>query len=140
MTFSEKSAWVMSFALIVSGTLYSWAVVSAWQALGQAPPPNIGFPIILTVPIVAIAILGHAFAAIGNPSNANEPEDERARQIVWRAGNLSGALLGFFVVMMICAFAIWNNGNQIFHALVLSLVLSQLAEYVLTIWFYRRGI
>ena len=140
MTFAEKSAWIMSFALIVSGLLYSFAMVAAWQAIGHAPPPNIGFPIMLTVPIVAIAILGHAFAAIGNPSNANEPEDERARQIVWRAGNLSGALLGLFVMLMIGVFAIWGDGRVIFHALVLSLLISQLAEYLLTIWFYRRGV
>lgn len=140
MTFPEKSAWLMSFALIVSGAFYSWALFGAWQAIGAPPPPNIGFAIILTVPIVAIAIFGHAVAALGNPANANEPEDERARQIVWRAGNLSGALLGFFIVMIIGMFAMWNNGNLVFHALVGGLVISQLVEYLLTIWFYRRGL
>lgn len=140
MTFTEKSAWVMSLALLVAGGIYIWAMSSAWTALGEAPPPNIGFAIILTVPLVALAILGHAVAALGNPLNASEPEDERDRRIVWRAGNLSGALLGAIIVMTICAFAVWNNGNLIFHALVLGLVISQLAEYALTIWFYRRGV
>ena len=140
MTFQEKSAWVMIVALMLAGISYVFAFAGAWQALGHAPPPNIGFAIILTIPLVAIAIFGHAVAALGNPAEANAPEDERDRQIVWRAGNLSGALLGAISVAIICIFAVWNDGNLIFHALVLGLVISQVAEYALTIWFYRRGV
>jgi hypothetical protein len=140
MTFQEKSAWVMILALIVSGAFYALSVYGAAAALETIPPPNgIGMGVAVVI-IIAIAIFGHAVAALGNPTEANSPEDERARVIVWRAGNLSGALLGVFSILLIMAYAVVQSGHLLFHALIASLVISQIAEYVLTIWFYRRGV
>ncbi len=140
MTFLEKSAWIMSGALLLAGGFYVYALNAAWTALGQAPPPNIGFAVVLTVPLVALAIFGHAVAALGNPAEANAPEDERDRRVAWRAGNLSGALLGAITIFVIGFLAMFGSANMAFHMLVLGLVIAQLAEYVLTIFFYRRGV
>ncbi len=140
MTFQEKSAWVMILALIISGGFYAASIYGAAIALQDFPPPNgIGMGIAVVI-IVAVAIFGHAVAAIGNPADANAPEDERDRLVVWRSGNLSGALLGVLCILSIFAYAVVQHGHMMFHAIVFSLVISQLAEYALTIWYYRRGV
>lgn len=140
MSFQEKSAWVMCVALIVSGVFYAWSVIALANVAQIIPPPNALGIAIGVVIIVAIAIFGHAVAAIGNPADANTPEDERDRLVVWRAGNLSGSLLALTSMLAMMAFAVIGNGNLLFHMLVGGLVLSQLAEYALTIWYYRRGV
>lgn len=140
MSFQEKSAWVMSIALLISGSFYAWTVVALANVLEVIPPPNAGGIAIGVIIIVAIAIFGHAVAAIGNPADANAPEDERDRLVVWRAGNLSGLLLGVVCMLSLFAFAVFENGNLLFHMIVAGMVLSQLAEYVLIIWYYRRGV
>lgn len=140
MTFQEKSAWIMCLALIVSGAFYGVLVFNSAQALGAMPPPNgIGMGIAVVI-IVAIAIFGHAVAAIGNLADASEPEDERDRMVVWRAGNLSGVLLGALCLLSICAYAVIQSGHMMFHLIIAAMVISQLAEYALTIWYYRRGV
>lgn len=140
MSFQEKSAWVMCFALIVSGAFYAWTVVAIVQIAHVIPPPNVAGIAMGVIIIVAIAIFGHAVAALGNPADANAPEDERDRLVVWRAGNLSGLLLGVVCMLSLFAFAVWGSGNLMFHMIVAGMVLSQLAEYALTIWYYRRGV
>jgi len=90
MTFLEKSAWIMTAALIVSGFLYFNAVMFSSQALGITAPPNIGLIAFATIVIVAFAIFGHVFAALGNPTDANAPEDERDKRVAQRAGNIAG--------------------------------------------------
>ncbi|MEL6860141.1 MAG: hypothetical protein AAFO74_17290 [Pseudomonadota bacterium] len=140
MAFKEKSAWVMSIALIVAGAFYAWSVFIIWQAAGMVPPPNVLGLAVGVVIIIAIAIFGHIVAAIGNPMDANAPEDERDRLVVWRAGNLGGLVLGALSMTGLFHFAVLGNGNLLFHMIIGALTLSQLAEYVLTIWYYRRGV
>ncbi|MEM9571991.1 MAG: hypothetical protein AAF996_11030 [Pseudomonadota bacterium] len=140
MSFQEKSAWVMCFALLISGSFYAWSVLALANVLQDVPPPNVGGLAIGVIIIVAIAIFGHAVAAIGNPMDANAPEDERDRLVVWRAGNLSGALLGVICMLGLFAFAIEGSGNLLFHIIVAGMVVSQIAEYALTIWYYQRGV
>lgn len=140
MAFKEKSAWVMSIALIVAGAFYAWSVFIIWQAAGMVPPPNVLGLAVGVVIIIAIAIFGHIVAAIGNPMDANAPEDERDRLVVWRAGNLGGLVLGALSMTGLFHFAVLGNGNLLFHMIIGALTLSQLAEYALTIWYYRRGV
>lgn len=140
MTFPEKSAWVMCVALIVAGIYYAWSVFSVGGSIQDVPPPNaIGLGIGVVI-LVAVAILGHAVAALGNPADAEAPEDERDRLVVWRAGNLSGALLGVLCMVSIFTYAVIGSGNLMFHSIVAALIVSQFAEYALAIWYYRRGI
>lgn len=140
MTFLEKSAWIMTVALLVTGTLYFYVVIASSQALGFTAPPNIGLIAFVTIVLVAFAIFGHTFAALGNPTDANAPEDERDKRVAQRAGNISGLVLGFCVMGGVCHFAWLADGNLLFHTIVLGLVVSQILEYALTIVFYRKGV
>lgn len=140
MGFAEKSAWIMSVALLGAGLFYVWAVWHASAGLGQTAPPNIGLAVVITIPLVAFAIFGHAVAALGNPADANAPEDERDRLIAWRSGNLAGLLFGAVAVTGLAGYALTGDGNLLFRMIVLGLVLSQLSDYVLSIVFYRFGV
>lgn len=140
MTFKEKSAWIMCLALIVAGVFYAWSVLGIWQVAGAVPPPNVLGLAVGVIIIIAIAIFGHAVAAIGNPMDANAPEDERDRLVVWRAGNLGGLLMGALSLCALFSFALNGDGNLLFHSIIGALTLSQLAEYALTILYYRRGV
>ena len=140
MTFSEKSAWVMSVGLAIAGLYYLVSLIMAAQALQAVPAPNaIGLAIGVII-LIAIAIFGHAIAAMGHPFDAGENEDERDRLVTWRAGNLSGLILSAVAVISVCAYALLESGPLIFHIIVGGLIVSQLAEYILTIWYYRRGV
>lgn len=140
MTFLEKSAWVMIAALVVSGALYFNGVLAVSTELGQVAPPNIGLIAFATIVIIAVAIFGHVVAALGNPADADAPEDERDRVVAWRAGNTAGYVLSASVMLGIGAFALSGDGNLLFHLMVGGLLIAQIAEYVLTILFYRRGV
>ena len=140
MTFKEKSAWIMCVALIAAGAFYAWSVFIIWNAAGLVPPPNMLGLAVGVIIIVAIAIFGHAVAALGNPLEADAPEDERDRLVVWRAGNLGGLALGAMSMLSLFAFAVVGNGNLLFHCIIGALTIGQLIEYALTIWYYRQGV
>lgn len=140
MTFLEKSAWVMIAALVVSGALYTKAVLAMSAAIGGIAPPNVGLIVAATIVIIVIAIIGHTVAALANTSDANAPEDERDRMVAWRAGNTSSYILSISVMLGLSIYAVTGAGNLLFHVLVGGLVLAQIAEYALTILFYRRGV
>ena len=140
MTFIEKSAWIMVVALFVSSGIYLTALISQSVALGQTAPPNIGVLAISIVIIIAISIFGHAVAALGNPFEADQPEDERDRIVAWRSGNLSGYVLGIGAMLGLFNYAFANDGNLLFHTIIIALAASQIVEYSLMIVFYRRGV
>ena len=140
MTFIEKSAWFMSLALIGAGGFYAREVLASSAALDGTAPPNIGLIAFLTIGLVAFAIFGHAVAALGNPADADQPEDERDARVAQRSGNIAGYVLGAAVMSGIWSYALIADGNLLFHILVLGLVVSQISDYGLSIWFYRRGV
>lgn len=139
MPFREKSAWVMMILLIAMGLLYGRAVFAMSAALGETAPPSIRLIIGITVLIVIGAITAHTLVALTGPSDANAQEDERDKLVLWRAGNLSGLILGFGVVTGLWHFLAQRDANMLFHLVTASLVISQIAEYALTILYYRRS-
>ena len=56
------------------------------------------------------------------------------------AGNISGYVLGFGIFAGLWHYYFLADGNMLFHIAVASLIASQVAEYALTILFYRRGV
>lgn len=140
MGFREKSAWVMMLLLTGLGVFYANKVISSTQVLGVTPSPNIRLIAVATVILVVGAILAHTIAAAASPEEADAPEDERDRLVLWRAGNISGWVLGFGVFAGLWHFAFLGDGNLLFHILVGSLILAQISEYALQILYYRRGV
>jgi hypothetical protein len=140
MGFREMSAWVMAALLIGLGVFYANAVIGTTQALDAVPAPSIPLLVVTTVLLVAGAIVGHVVAAALSPNDANAPEDERDRLVLWRAGNLSGLVLGAGVFGGLWHFMFRGDGNLLFHILIGSLIVAQISEYIFQIIYYRSGL
>ena len=139
MTFHEKSAWIMSLLLIIVGGWYLKIVWNLSQELGQTAPPIPPLVIIAGVLVAVGATVGHTLLAIINPKDADETKDERDKQVLRRSGNIAGYVLGVGCFAGLWNFLVKADGNLFFHIIVFSLIASQIAEYFLTIYFYRRG-
>lgn len=140
MTFHEKSAWAMGLLIAAIGVWYTQKIWQISLSLGETAPPNIALAAAATFMLIIGAIISHIAIAASNPSESDGEEDERDKQVLRRAGNISGYVLGFG-----CFAALWHyfaqrDGDLMFHIIVVSLILSQLAEYILTIVYYRRGV
>ncbi|MBT8106558.1 MAG: hypothetical protein HKN65_12775 [Woeseiaceae bacterium] len=140
MTFHEKSAWIMAFALSIGGLFYAVTVLSMSSGLGALAPPLIPTVVIYTVILVVLAIIGHIVAVAFAPEDADEATDERERRIIDRSGHLSAYVLGAGVLFALGLYLWSYNGNLMFYALFASLMLSQLFEYVVQIALHRRGV
>ncbi|MFC6198494.1 hypothetical protein [Ponticaulis profundi] len=139
MTFHEKSAWLMGLLLTVIGGWYINTVWDISRETGVTAPPMLALVALATVALIAGAVVSHIIIAVADPEGAEGQEDERDKQVLRRAGNISGYVLGFGCFAGLWHF-FWNqDGNLLFHIIVASLIASQIAEYALTILFYRRG-
>jgi len=137
MPFREKSAWIMSAALLLGGLLYFGAVLSVWSKSGQLISPVIPKIVVYTVVLTVIAIIGHVIIAATAPADANAPVDERERQIIVRAGHFSSYVFGFGVIVSLGSYLIIKNGDLLFYLVFASLMVGQLAEYLFQILFFR---
>lgn len=135
MPFREKSAWVMALVIIVTALLYALLIA---PLPGTVPPLPvvIGSIVVLTI----LSVLGQITIAVFAPRDANAVADERDKRIADRAGHLSGIVLAVGVVLAMGMYLMGHGGNAMFHAVFISLIAAQFAEYALQIWFYRRGV
>ena len=139
MTFHEKSAWIMGILLVVIGGWYLNSVWDISRGLGETAPPLLPLVGVATFFLVVGAIISHIIIAAVDPENADDTEDERDKQVLRRSGNIAGYVLGFGCFAGLWHYFLQADGNLLFHIIVGSLIASQIAEYVLTILFYRRG-
>ena len=140
MSFREKSAWLMTAALLVTGLFYFSFVVRLSSELGEIAPPLLPVVGLYVVLLVVLAVLGHVLVAAFAPRDAGADMDERDRLIAARSGNLSGYILAAGVLLALGHYLVAYNGNALFHGAFASLLISQLAEYGLQIFFYRRAV
>lgn len=140
MPYQEKSAWIMSIALIAGTIAYFGLVQSLSGGTDTLASPTIPMIMKFTILVVLVAIIGHAVTAALAPSDANAPLDERERQIVVRAGHFSGYVLGFGVISALGVYLIAHNGDLLFYTVFASLLLSQIVEYLTQIVLYRTAL
>ena len=140
MSFHEKSAWVMGLIMIAGMAFYFRTVAAMSEGLEQLAPPVLPLVIVYIVVIVVLSILGHILIAFSKPSEADDTMDERDKLIAARAGNVSGVLLGVGVLAALGAYLFTYDGNLLFHAAFLALMVSQIAEYGARIVYYRGGV
>lgn len=140
MPFHEKSAWIMTFALLLAGAFYVWTVSTISAELGQLAPPVLPVVVVYTVIITIVATVGHILIAVFSPRDAREATDEREKRIVERMGHVSGYVLGVGIILALGTYLFTYDGNLMFYIVFGSLMLSQLAEYVGQIVLYRVGV
>jgi len=140
MSFREKSIWA---SLIIMSVVWVNYFVRVQPALADGTinkDQSIGLFIGAVVTLVILEIIVHIGLALSNVKTADEPTDERDKLINRQAGNISGWVLGI-CVFMISAHAMLKDVPSVLTAnlLLLSLVLSQCADYAMALFYYRRG-
>ncbi len=140
MTYNEKSAWVMTLALLVGAAVYFNTVASLSTAGQGVASPSLPTLVVCTVVIVVVAVAGHIVAAVLAPDDAQPSADERDRRIFDRAGHLAGYVLGAGTLGGLGGYLFTHDGHLLFYTVFASLIASQVAEYALQIYYYRRGI
>lgn len=139
MSFREKSAWLMGvFFLIVLVYYFAQIQPISWRS-GTAPPPFRPAVWLAGVSIVGSIII-QSWLASANPREANAPADERERQILAQSSHYSGLVLGFGCIAALLNYLAHGSGDLLFHGIILSLLISTVAESVLQIFFFRRGL
>ncbi|MEL7033278.1 MAG: hypothetical protein AAGL97_04265 [Pseudomonadota bacterium] len=139
MGFQEKMAWVMMIILIVTGVSYYSLVFRASAALGATVAPMLPLMIGYVVFLVAMAIIAAIAISIMKPSEASASLDEREKLIQFKGEAWAGRFMGFLVLCALLDFGLNGDGNRLFHTIFAILIISQIAEYGLQIFFYRRG-
>ncbi|MEM7054750.1 MAG: hypothetical protein AAF446_09410 [Pseudomonadota bacterium] len=137
MAFHEKSAWIMTLALLIGGLFYFGLVVLISNEMQQLAPPLLPLIVIYTIIQIILAVVGHILIAIWTPKEANASLDERDRRINERAGHWSGYVIGIGVITSLGLYLFTRNGDLLFYAVFASLMLSALAEYASQIVLYR---
>lgn len=137
MSFREKSAWVMGALTLAAGLYYLHIGLAASRELGWAAPPVMLF-MPFTVLVIVASIVAQALLAILTPKEANAPADERERPLLDRAGNWSGLVLAAGAVTSLIFFIRHQDGALLFHGVMASLIVSQVAEYGLQVMLLRR--
>lgn len=138
LSFREKSAWAMG-ALVLAITIFYLIDVQpiSWRT-GEAPPVT-GHFIQITIAAIVGSIIIQSFLASRNPKEADAPADERELLALARAGNLAGLVLGFGSVAALMNYLVHANGDLLFHGILISLLVSTVAESALQIYYFRRG-
>jgi uncharacterized membrane protein len=138
MTYREKSAWVMGALMLAAGIYYlDLAVDSAPDVNSGARPLAIVVP--FTILLVVASVVAQTTMAILMPKDASAAADERERPLLDRAGNWSGFVLAAGAVSSILCFAYARNGDLLFHMIMGSLIVSQIAEYGFQSGLLRRN-
>ncbi|MCR9195612.1 MAG: hypothetical protein NXH88_12820 [Hyphomonas sp.] len=140
MGFQEKMAWAMMLILIVTGVAYYGVIFQAAGALGQFPPPILPLMIGYVVLLVIASIVASILIAVTKPSEASTALDEREKVIQFKGEAWSGRAMGFLILCALLDFGVNGDGNRLFHLVFATMIISQIAEYGLQIFFYRRGV
>ena len=137
MSFNEKSAWVMSVALLAGGSLYFGLVVTASIDLQELVSPTLPLLVVYTVVLVFVAIAGHVAAAVAAPGEASATLDERERNISSRASSVGSSVLAVGILLALGTYLLFRNGDLLFYLVFASLMMGQLVEYLRQVALYR---
>ncbi len=135
MSFREKSAWIMAAIIIITVGLYV-SLISPIPGSIMSLPAVIGSVIVLAI----LSVFGQTAIAILSPKDAGAAADERDKRVAEKASSIAGTVLTVGVVISLGMYLVGHGGHALFHAVFASLVIAQLAEYALTILYYRRGV
>jgi len=133
MAFRERSAWVMGCTLALVGGFYLKLVI------GDGVPPSFAaVPFVLGAVVLSIA--AQIVLAVVSPREASSPVDERERVVIEKAAHFSSYVLATGVVVGLGMFMLSQDGMKLFHIVLTSLILGQLAEYGAQIFLLRSRV
>jgi len=134
VTFKEKSLWIQIVTLsLVFG---SYFLALDYTGVDRFPPNLVSHFIGLLVVLTVLTILGHIFAAAFNEP---ENEDERDLIIELKATRIKAFLLASSIVITMLTSLTLRNEFVTFHLLLLFLVVSEVVEKAVQLFYYRQG-
>ena len=122
MSFRERSAWVMGCMLILVGGFYLKQVM-----VDHVPPSAAAIPFVLFSVVLSIA--AQIALAIMSPREASTSIDERERLVIDKAAHFSSYVLPAGAILGLGWFMASQDGMTLFHVVLVSLILSQIADY-----------
>ena len=140
ISFGEKSIWI---SLAIISFIFAGYFSQVYQGLisGTLDKAAVfGLFIGAVASIIILEIVLHIVIAVLNVKDADQPGDERDRLFSMKAGNISGWVLGFGV-LIISAHTFMHDLDSLWVAnlLLFSVFVSQVVSYALQIFYYRRG-
>ena len=139
MSYSEKSAWIMSVALGLSSAYYFATIISMYLTTGEWTPPTLPLLLVYSIILIVIAVVGHIIITIFAKKDVNAKLDERERGIIIRTGHASRYILTTCIILSFGLYLFTYNGDLFFYSVLGSLIIGQLSEYALQIIYYRKG-
>lgn len=139
MSFQAKSTVVMLIALVAA---YGWYGLTVFRLAADSPVNELRYqPLILivVVPLVVIATIGHIVVSAGNPSEA-DTRDERDREIARRGSVIGGWFVSAAAIGAVFAAMAEIDHFWLAHLLLAGLVLAELADGLWRLVLYRRGV
>ena len=134
VTFKEKSLWIQIVTLsLVFG---SYFLALDYTGVDRFPPNLVSHFIGLLVLLTVLTILGHSFAAAFNEP---ENEDERDLIIELKATRIKAFLLASSIVVTMLTSLTLQNEFVTLHLLLLFLVVSEVVEKAVQLFYYRQG-
>jgi hypothetical protein len=122
----------MACTLILTGGFYLKLVIDG------VSPSSAAFPFVIGVILFSIA--AQVVLAAMSPREASNPVDERERLVMQKAANFSSYVLATGVIAGLGIFMVQEAGMQLFHIVLVSLVLTKIAEYGAQIFLLRSRI
>jgi|TARA_B110000908_G_C10263717_1_gene461526 drug/metabolite transporter (DMT)-like permease len=135
LTFKEKSLWIQITTLtLVFGSYF----LNMNYNITNGLPPNLIFDFIwLLIAFIALNILAHIFAAVFNKP---ECEDERDKLIELKATRIKAFILATGIIITILASLTLENQLLTINLLLLFLVVSEVIEKVIQLFYYQKGL
>ena len=134
LTFREKSLWVVVLSTVVVYAFYFWRAV----AIGSADPGRVGGLFLeAVILLVALQVAGQIAIAVGTRP---QPDDERDRLIAMAATRNAYWVLvvsawGVLGIAVLSLGTFWTV-----HAMLLAIVLAELARWGSQLFYYRHGV
>ena len=133
MSFRERAAWAMGIVLILTGGFYLKMVM-----IDGVSPPSAAFGFVIGVVVFAIA--AQIVLAAFSPVDASSPVDEREKLVIDKAAVFGSYVLATGAIAGLGIFMMAGDGMQLFHIVLISLILAKIAEYGAQVFLLRTRV
>lgn len=139
MAFREKISWLSFGSILLAFGPYFAVLLATGQPAWALGPTSVGYFILAVTLLTVVMLIGTIGLALTNLKDAQQPSDERDREITRR-----GSAFGYAVLLpaLFCALGtlFFGLGQAVLvNAVLAAIVLAELVRYGTEIIGYRRA-
>lgn len=138
MSFREKSAWISFVSILVVFSIY-FARAARVLIAGEGRGALFHLFIVLALGLVALEVVLHVAIAIQSPREARSAKDEREHLIDMKATRVAFPVLLVGAFGAISTIHMGAGRGAMADAILLAIVLAELAKFGAQIVYHRRG-